>query len=427
MAGQKGRRNAAESPGAGSPPAEPQIAPEASAASPVVTIKGAQTEVEALALYMGAKEQDPYPRVPPALLNSAHIEDYMLATAMVFPYEPKRRKSASYAMRVGNRMAFYDPKTPQQTPYRSLKAGQTFELPPNSLVYVQTKELFQLPNYMAVRFNLHIELVHKGLLLGTGPLVDPGFSGRLLIPLHNMTASTYVLAEDDELIWVEFTKTSAHPHWLPEAQARNMPGKPIAQYADFPKPKTNMRIEDYFERARRPHPSKANFETYPFPANAIPNGVAEAQRLAEDSKNEAETARKAAASLQKYGFIGILVAIITTALPLAALLYSSWQMVQATVQMADGSNGKVQALTKQLAEMRGAMAAHYKVQAELMAREYCLDLLGKAQPERLAIMAQRLVAARRAANQSAAGIGLPPPFPAMETGSRLAVQCAPRP
>jgi deoxycytidine triphosphate deaminase len=389
----------------------------------VSVIKGAQTENEALELYNETKERDPYPRVPPALLNSAHIEDYMLATAMVFPYEPKRRKSASYAMRVGNRMAFYDPKNPQQTPYHSLKERQTFELPPNSLVFVQTKELFQLPNYMAVRFNLHIELVHKGLLLGTGPLVDPGFSGRLLIPLHNMTASTYVLAEDDELIWVEFTKTSSHPDWLPASQARNMPGKPIATYADFPKPKTKMRIEDYFERARRPHESKDGFEEYPFPANAIPNGVAEAQRLAEHSKNEAKAARKAAASLQKYGFIGILVAIVTTALPLAALLYSSWQMVQTTVQIADGSNGKVQALTNQLSEMRTAIAANDKLQAELIEREYCLDLAIKAQPERLAVKMLRVVAARQAANRSAAGMGLQSPFPVPATASSLAVQC----
>ncbi len=29
-------------------------------------------------------------------------------------------------------------------------------------------------------------IVYKGLLLGTGPIVDPGFVGKLYIPLHKL-------------------------------------------------------------------------------------------------------------------------------------------------------------------------------------------------------------------------------------------------
>ena len=50
--------------------------------------------------------------------------------------------------------------------------------------------------------------MHRGLLLGTGPLVDPGFHGRLLIPLHNLTSDEYTIRGDEGLIWMEFTKTS---------------------------------------------------------------------------------------------------------------------------------------------------------------------------------------------------------------------------
>jgi hypothetical protein len=38
--------------------------------------------------------------------------------------------------------------------------------------------------------------------------VDPGFCGRLLIPLHNLTSSEYVIPAGEGLIWVEFTKVS---------------------------------------------------------------------------------------------------------------------------------------------------------------------------------------------------------------------------
>ena len=380
-------------------------------------ITGAQSEAEAADRYAATKALDPFPDVPPALLNSAHIEDYMIATAMVFPYEPKRRKSASYAMRVGNRMAFFDPSRPQQTPYRDLKDFASFVLPPNSLVYVQTKELFQLPNYMAVRFNLHIELVHKGLLLGTGPLVDPGFSGRLLIPLHNMTANSYVLAEDDELIWVEFTKTSSHPHWLPPKAARSMPGKPHAKYADFPGPKTNQRIEDYFRRARRPHESRPGADDYPFPANAIPGRVEEARDLAQTAAQNAEGARldaeKSAASARRFSNIGLLSvagAAIGIVLPLFGLLYSSWTMMQTNVQMADGSNGQIRRLSQQLSEVRTSLALHEIGQARLITIEYCIELRSPAPSRSLPILARRLLLARQAADATARAAGRGPPF-----------------
>ena len=84
----------------------------------------------------------------------------------------------------------------------------------NSISYLLTREQFRLPEYIAARFNLHIRYVHKGVLLGTGPLVDPGFAGPLLIPLHNLTDNDYEVEGGDNLLWVEFTKlTCHHAYW----------------------------------------------------------------------------------------------------------------------------------------------------------------------------------------------------------------------
>ena len=49
--------------------------------------------------------------------------------------------------------------------------------------------------------------------MGTGPLVDPGFEGKLLIPLHSLTADDYEIEAGEGLIWVEFTKLSPNERW----------------------------------------------------------------------------------------------------------------------------------------------------------------------------------------------------------------------
>lgn len=163
---------------------------------------------------------DPFPEIPPALLNSADIADYMDAIHLVDPYEPERlRKPASYPLRIGKVVIYWNEA--QIRRILKLKEGEQFDLPPNSIVYFTTEERFNLPPYIAARFNLKIPFVHKGLLLGTGPLVDPGFSGPLLIPLHNLTTNTYRLNQGEEIIWVEFTKLSPNKMWDAQVAERS--------------------------------------------------------------------------------------------------------------------------------------------------------------------------------------------------------------
>jgi hypothetical protein len=65
-----------------------------------------------------------------------------------------------------------------------------------------------MPVYIVGRFNLLIRDVYRGLLVGTGPLVDPGFVGRLSIPLHNFTSNEYLLRAGEDFVYFEFTKLS---------------------------------------------------------------------------------------------------------------------------------------------------------------------------------------------------------------------------
>ena len=151
--------------------------------------------------------KDPFPDIPHALLSSEDIESYVQSTGAIAPFEPfgkyKRLKKASYEARVGDQAYIFDNNC-------RLKAVSTNPLvvKANSIVFVDCDLQFRLPNFIALRFNLQIRHVHRGLLLGTGPLVDPGFWGRLCIPIHNLTNEAYSIPKTEGLIWIEFTKTS---------------------------------------------------------------------------------------------------------------------------------------------------------------------------------------------------------------------------
>src|SRR5271169_6355237 len=135
---------------------------------------------------------------------------------------------------------------------RDINEHDTFELLPNTISYIQIEPKIRLPDYIAIRFNLRITHVHRGLLLGTGPLIDPGFSGDILIPLHNLTSGSYRIRGNEGLIWIEFTKTA--PEIVRKASpryARRGTFHPIEPY------KTDKPIDYYFQRANDLQPIRS--------------------------------------------------------------------------------------------------------------------------------------------------------------------------
>ncbi|NNV22498.1 hypothetical protein EHE22_18970 [Ochrobactrum pseudogrignonense] len=158
------------------------------------------------------KKADPLAKkkIPPSLLSAEHIKEYVLATGLISPFyeggkKKRRLKKASYEGRIGSVAYTYEERVLKKVPFEDNK----LKVKANSIVFVECDLDFRLPEYIALRFNLQIRHVHRGLLLGTGPIVDPGFWGKLCIPLHNLTSEDYYIPLEEGLIWVEFTKTTS--------------------------------------------------------------------------------------------------------------------------------------------------------------------------------------------------------------------------
>jgi deoxycytidine triphosphate deaminase len=181
------------------------------------------TPQQAAARFERWRNTDPFPGVKPALLNAADLLDYIATVGMFSPYEiPHGRehewvKPASCGIRCSGEYISYDyPRDSSADPEPregKVDKANRLKLPPNSITYLQPDTFLRLPNYLAARFNLTIREIHRGILVGTGPLVDPGYVGQLLIPLHNLTNNTYTIQWDEPVIWVEFTKLSHNSSW----------------------------------------------------------------------------------------------------------------------------------------------------------------------------------------------------------------------
>jgi len=199
--------------------------------------------------YEVTKLNDPYPEIQPALLSASDIVKYVTRTGMIVPFhnDKQQLKQAAYAVKMLGKCIFWDDDGKKQE--LDIKEKDEFILKRNSIAFVSLEPRFRIPYYMALRFNLQILHIHRGILLGTGPLIDPGFDGKLAIPLHNLTMNDYTLRGGDDLIWIEFTKLNMDKELL---NGEN------ANYVEFRPDKKINDINDYLHKAYHGHPIRSS-------------------------------------------------------------------------------------------------------------------------------------------------------------------------
>ena len=331
----------------------------------------AQDDAEAAKRYAAFRTTDPFPDVEPALLNTADLFNYIAATGMIHPFGTASNeidhflKPASCSIPVRGRFLFWDPEEsgegeapPESTDY--LGDDEFLTLKPNSIVYVTLKPMFRLPEYMAGRFNLTITEIYRGLLVGTGPLVDPGFVGRLSVPLHNLTANDYRLRGGESLVWMEFTKLSRHPRFA-NTDRTDQEGRP-GRYVEFPQRKRRRDVRWYVNRASDGRPIVSSI---PASFARTARAASAAQEAATGAQQQAEEIRNRFYRISGWGAVALFLGI-------AAVLASVWALlwtVRGDVADSRDSRDRVSVLERRVTEqselIRSQRRTTVRLQAEL--------------------------------------------------------------
>lgn len=249
----------------------------------------AEKELSAAEKYALFKTKDPFPTIDSALLSSADISDYVRVTGMIEPFNRINLKPVTYALVAEGPYIFWENGERKEG---ILKEGHRIHLKKDSILFLTLSPTIRLPNYIAARFNLTINHVYRGLLLGTGPVVDPGFEGKISIPLHNFTSNDYTILGGEKLVWMEFTKVAKNAFWGGDVDHERK-----GEFVEFSVKKNNRDVYDYINDAdKRPIES------------SIPLSVTK-------SKDAAEAAKESVKSAENFLrlIVGINLALVITA------------------------------------------------------------------------------------------------------------------
>lgn len=115
------------------------------------------------------------------------------------PFDDKQVQPATYDLRVGEQGATTSSKKRvniRETGYLLLEHGD--------FGIVTVLEEIRLGLQYTARFGLRSKYARKGLIATTGPQIDPGYEGRLIVGITNLTPRNISLPYKDDFLSVEF-------------------------------------------------------------------------------------------------------------------------------------------------------------------------------------------------------------------------------
>lgn len=129
------------------------------------------------------------------------VETIQSGDIMISPFDENQVQAASYDIRIGTQGASTSSKK-----IIDIKKEAYLLLKPGDFALITTLEEIRLSNLYTGRIGLKSGYARKGIIATTGPQIDPGYEGRLIIGLTNLTPKPISLPYNDGILTIEFHK-----------------------------------------------------------------------------------------------------------------------------------------------------------------------------------------------------------------------------
>ncbi len=118
---------------------------------------------------------------------------------LIEPFEERQVQPASYDFRVGEQGI-----TTSTKKLVNIKEAGYLLIQPGDFAIVNVLEEITLSAQYVARFGLRSKYARKGLIATTGPQIDPGYHGRLIVGLTNLAPTPVSLPFKDDFLSIEF-------------------------------------------------------------------------------------------------------------------------------------------------------------------------------------------------------------------------------
>lgn len=130
---------------------------------------------------------------------------------LIAPYNEANTRAGSYDLTIGDEYYIGSSQDESVLDTRGLSEGQSFAIPPHAVCFILLTEAIKLPPDVTAKISLRMTHIYSGLVLTSQPPFDPGYSGNVIVMVHNFSASPVYLKHGERLATIEFTKLATSP------------------------------------------------------------------------------------------------------------------------------------------------------------------------------------------------------------------------
>ncbi|WP_084210033.1 dCTP deaminase [Ralstonia sp. A12] len=125
---------------------------------------------------------------------------------LIAPFISANVRLSSYDLTIGGEYYISTNGKSSAIVTQQLLQNQSFTIPPHGICFILSEEDISLPNDITAKISLRMSLVYKGLVLTAQPPFDPGYSGKAVVMIHNLSSDAHHLKRGDRVATIEFIK-----------------------------------------------------------------------------------------------------------------------------------------------------------------------------------------------------------------------------
>ena len=140
------------------------------------------------------------------VLSKAKIIELCEKNELLKDYKKENIQSCSYDLRLGSQYYYHEKINSRKVNISKLEDGDVLSIPPHAICYVITEETVNMPKNLTASISLSFGLINKGVMLAAQPPYDPGYKGKTVALLHNLSDESISIRRGDHILNMVFSE-----------------------------------------------------------------------------------------------------------------------------------------------------------------------------------------------------------------------------
>lgn len=146
------------------------------------------------------------------IFSREDVQWLALSQRMIHPFTVDRMGPCSYDLSVGEEFYLYQEEDGKSFISRSLPRGDPSarcRIPPNGCAFILSDETLNMPVDVVGQVALRFGMTKLGIMLSPQAPIDPGFNGRILMMLYNLSDQEVALKFGEPFVTMSFHQLSS--------------------------------------------------------------------------------------------------------------------------------------------------------------------------------------------------------------------------